>query len=219
MARCCTAFDEAATSQFDASVARRDVEAYRRRGPDKPTRLLRDAVVAAGSSHATVLDIGGGIGALSLELLGAGASRATLVDASAAYLNGARDEAARRNRAGQLEIVSGDFVALAPTLPRADIVTMNRVVCCYPDFQALLTSALDHAERVFAFSYPKDRWAVRAFVGCVNAMRSLTGRAFRAFIHDEAAMRALVERHGFRRDSRHDTFIWHVEVWSRQSGL
>src|SRR5262249_44494921 len=148
MARCCTAFSEAATDQFDVTVARRDLDAYRRKGPDKPTRLLRDGILAAHSDLTTVLDVGGGVGALSLELIKAGTARATLVDASAAYLSGAREEATRAGRREQLEIVAGDFVALASTLPRAGIVTMNRVVCCYPDFRALLGSALDHAEHV-----------------------------------------------------------------------
>jgi magnesium-protoporphyrin O-methyltransferase len=219
MGTCCTAFSDAATDQFDASVARRDAEAYRRRGPDKPTRLLRDAVLAAGSDRATLLDIGGGIGALSLELMAAGVGRATLVDASAPYLAAARGEAARAGRADRLEIVDGDFVALAATLPPADVVTMNRVVCCYPDFRALLGNALDHAERVFALSYPKDRWYIRAFVWFANAARRVAGRTFRAFVHDAAAMHALAEGRGFRRDGRRDTLVWQIEVWRRGSGL
>ena len=219
MAKCCSGFSEAATDQFDATVARRDLDVYRRKGPDKPTRLLRDGVLAAQSDQTTLLDVGGGVGALSLELIKAGTTRATLVDASSAYLSGAREEAARTGRSEQLEIVAGDFVALAPTLPRAGVVTMNRVVCCYPDFRALLASALDHAERVFAFSFPKPRWYIRGFVGVANTARAIGGRTFRAFVHDEAAMQALVESRGFRRASRQETLVWQVEVWTRGSGL
>ena len=137
MPKCCSPFSEAATDQFGAGVARRDVAKYRRRGPDAPTRLLRDSVLAADSSRATVLDIGGGIGALSLELIAAGVGHATLVDASASYLSAAREEATRADRTSQLDVVAGDFVELGATLPVAEIVAMHRVVCCYPDFDAL----------------------------------------------------------------------------------
>ena len=98
MPKCCSPFSEAATDQFGAGIARRDVAKYRRRGPDAPTRLLRDGVLAADSSRASVLDIGGGIGALSLELIAAGVGHATLVDASAPYLSAAREEATRVDR-------------------------------------------------------------------------------------------------------------------------
>jgi 2-polyprenyl-3-methyl-5-hydroxy-6-metoxy-1,4-benzoquinol methylase len=219
MAKCCTGFSDAATDQFGAAVARRDAANYRRRGPDKPTRLLRDAVLAAEPRHASLLDIGGGIGALSLELTAAGVGRATLVDASASYLSAAQEEAVRLGRADRLDVVAGDFVEIAATVAPADIVAMNRVVCCYPDFRALLTAALNHAGRLFAFSYPKRRWYIQAVVEFGNAIRAMTGKAFRTFVHDEAAMHALIEAHGFRREARGDTFVWQIEVWTRVSGL
>jgi magnesium-protoporphyrin O-methyltransferase len=219
MARCCTAFSDAATDQFGAAVARRDAAGYRRRGPDKPTTILRDAVLAAGLRQPTLLDIGGGIGALSLELTAAGVRRATLVDASASYLSVAREEAARLGRTDRLDVVAGDFVDIAASVPSADIVAMNRVVCCYPDFRALLAAALNHTGRVFAFSYPKPRWYIRAVAEFGNAIRAITGKTFRTFIHDEAAMHALIEAGGFRRESRGATFVWQIEVWTRVSGL
>ena len=215
MARCCTGFSETATDQFGTAIARRDVANYRRRGPDAPTRLLRDGVLAADTLRATVLDIGGGIGALSLELIAAGVGHATLVDASAPYISAAREEATRVDRTTQLHVVAGDFVELASTLPMAEIVAMHRVVCCYPDFDALLAEALAHSARVFAFSYPKDRWYIRAVAEFGNRIRALTGKAFRTFVHKEALMHALIEARGFRREARRATFVWQIEVWTR----
>lgn len=191
MSRCCSPFSEAATDQFGAGVARRDVASYRRRGPDAPTRLLRDSVLAADTGRLSVLDIGGGIGALSLELIAAGVQHATLVDASASYLSAAREEATRTDRTRQLDIVAGDFVELGGKLPPAEIVAMNRVVCCYPD------------------------WYIRAVGECGNTIRAITGKTFRTFVHDERAMHALIEARGFRRQSRRDTFVWQIEVWTR----
>ncbi|HUL74361.1 MAG TPA: class I SAM-dependent methyltransferase [Vicinamibacterales bacterium] len=217
MRDCCGTYGDTASGQFGAAVARRDLDAYRRRGPDRVTRLMRDAVIgAAGDSRpATVLDIGGGIGALSLELIAAGVGQATVVDASRPYLEAARAEARRTGREDRLTIVPGDFVELAPTLAAADVVAMNRVVCCYPDVRGLLDTALARCGRVFAFSYPKRRWYIRAVAALGNGVRGLTGRPFRTFVHDERAMRAVAAAGGFRPQGRRETFVWRVEVWTR----
>ena len=58
----------------------------------------------------------------------------------------------------QTEFVLGDFVALA------DKVTLDRVVCCYPDDKALLEAAAARARRLVAFTYPRNRWYVIAEV-------------------------------------------------------
>ena len=78
---------------FGERVARRDLRRYRRKGPIRTTRILIDALQAEDIVGATLLDIGGGVGAVSNELLSAGAARATVVDASPAYLHAAQMEA------------------------------------------------------------------------------------------------------------------------------
>jgi hypothetical protein len=109
----------------------------------------------------SVLDVGGGIGALSFELLDQGAARAMIVDASGAYLDAAAEESKRRDRVGVMQMVPGDFVTLAERVPPAAIVTLDRVVCCYPDYEALIRHAAELAEKRFAYSYPRDRWFVQ----------------------------------------------------------
>ena len=93
-----------------------------------------------------MLDIGGGIGAIQLELLAAGASRAQAVDASEAYVETARAEAERRGYGDQTTARVGDFVELAPSIEPADVVTLDRVVCCYPDVDALLGAAAEQGD-------------------------------------------------------------------------
>jgi len=86
------------------------------------------------------------------------------------------------------------------------------VVCCYPDYAKLLAEALRHAERVFAYSYPRDRWYVRASVAVENALRR-TG--FRSFVHPEARMRALVEDAGFVLAGHRHSLMWSADVFVR----
>src|SRR6266511_2008941 len=116
-------------------------------------------------------------------LRGAGAERVTAVEAAPAYVAAAREEAGRRNVADRLDLVNGDFVSVAGDVMPADVVTMDRVVCCYPAYQPLLEAALRRSRRLLAFSYPRDRWYVRAAVGMQNLSRALFRSPFRGFVH------------------------------------
>ena len=215
MSSCCSSFCTTTERQFSDAVARRDLRRFRRRGPDATTRLLRDAILRAGAVE-SVLDVGTGIGALSLELLASGVPRAVAVDAASAYLAVAREEAARRNVAGRLELLHGDFVTVGPQIAPADVVAMNRVVCCYPAYEPLLKTALGRSRRFFAFSYPHNRWYVRAVVSLMNLARAAFRNHFRVFVHSAAGMHALIARCGFSAVSRHTTPVWAVEVWAKQ---
>jgi Methyltransferase small domain len=75
---------------YNARLAASDLKRYREKGPRPWTRALVESLKAEGVEGATLLDIGGGVGVISHELLAAGASSATCVDASAAYLASAR---------------------------------------------------------------------------------------------------------------------------------
>ncbi len=211
----CPPFWSANQNQFSDVVARRDLERYRSRGPDATTRLLRDAILEAGNVN-TVLDVGAGIGALSFELLAAGAERATAVEAAPAYLAAAREEAARRHLADRLDLVQGDFVAIAGDLKPADLVALDRVVCCYPAYEPLLRAALERSRRFLAFSYPRDRWYVRAAVALENLGRALVRNPYRGFVHSALAMDAVLERHGLRRIQRRTTLKWSADLYMRE---
>ena len=214
MSSCCSVFCATSQRQFTAAVARRDLAQYRKRGPDATTRLLKDAILGAGSGS-SVLDIGSGIGALSFELLAAGVRRATAVDASTAYLAAAREEAGRRDLMDRLELIHGDFVAMAGDIQPADIVALDRVVCCYPTYAQLIEAALKRSSRMFAFSFPRDRWFVRAVFAVENLGRAMLRNPFRAFVHPARAMQALLEQHGFTRMQRSETLVWSADLYVR----
>ena len=155
MACYCCDFGDAAERQFTRDRAAKELRRYRRKGMGTTTRLLRDGLTRAGLTDGVLLDIGAGIGALTFELLKGGISRATVVEASSAYLAAASDEAARRDRSADIEFVRSDFLDVAVEIPNANVVTLDRVICCYPFYERLLTEALRHADRGFAFSYPE----------------------------------------------------------------
>lgn len=163
----------------------------------------------------SLLDVGAGIGAIAHELLDSGLASATVIDASDAYLRVAREEAARRGRTDRYAFRHGDFLAVEGTVADVEVVTMDRVVCCYPNFDSLLDAALGHARAIFAFSYPRDRWYVRLAVAAENLLWRIRRNPFRTFVHPPPAMHAVAERHGFRLRSRQYTLAWCVDVWQR----
>lgn len=189
---CCQGVDEI----FGERTARHDLKRYRKRGPSKPTRMLLEALRREGVEHATVLDVGGGIGAIQQELLDAGAERATSVEASAAYLRAAREEAERRGHADRINYHAGDFVALADRIEPADVVTLDRVICCYPDMEALVGRSADRARRLYGLVYPQDRWWVGLGIRVTNLIMRGLRRAFRAYLHPTSGVDAVARQHG-----------------------
>jgi magnesium-protoporphyrin O-methyltransferase len=214
MASCCE-FTETADQQFTSKKAGQELQRYRRKGAGPTTRLLIQGISRAGIADGSLLDIGAGVGALTFELLERGFDRATIVEASAGYTAAASSEAVRRGRSPQVEFVCGDFLEVARTVPAASVVTLDRVVCCYPLFEELLTEAVRHAERTFAFSYPRERWYVRAGMQLENALRSRkTG--FRTFVHPETKMRDLITRAGFDLVFQRRSLVWSADVFVRR---
>jgi len=217
MACSCTTFCGAAEARFTQEKAGKELRQYREKGPAATTRRLLDGLIGAGLvDRADILDVGAGVGALTFELLERGATHAVVVEASSAYLAAATAEAARRGRSESIRFVHADFVTAGPGLPKAALVTLDRVICCYPSYEPFLEKALRHAERAFALSYPRGRWYVRAAMGIENAKRSRTC-SFRTFVHPPADMERIIRGAGFALVRRTHTWMWTVDVFVRTS--
>lgn len=200
---------------FDTDAGTRKLRAYLHNGPDRTTRLLVDALRAEGVGDATLLDIGGGIGAIQLELLASGLRSATDVDAASGYLAVAREEAARRGYDGRVTYRHGDFVTLADDLEPADIVTLDRVICCYHDMPALVGASIARARRLYGVVYPRDDWWVRLSLAAENAGNWLRRSRFRAFVHPTRKVDGMIRAAGFERRFFQRTTAWQVIVYGR----
>ncbi|MGH9384573.1 MAG: class I SAM-dependent methyltransferase [Vicinamibacterales bacterium] len=212
----CGDFASAAGQQFDVKTAAKQLKDYRRGKIAPTTRLLRDGVVTVRLNAGTLLDVGAGIGALTFELLERGVATAVAVDASSAYLQAVKEEATSRRQAESLTCLHGDFVALARETPVADVVTLDRVVCCYADYTSLLNEAVRHARRGIALSYPRDRWFVRLGVRIENALRQVRSTAFRTFVHPVEDIHRLIGDGGFELTTRSETAAWAVDIYVRR---
>jgi SAM-dependent methyltransferase len=213
---CCSPFERAANQRFDQKKVAQELKRYREKGPGPTTRMLAEGIAQSGALSGTVLDVGAGIGGLTFALLDRGATSAVAVDASTAYVGAARDEAVQRGQAHAIRFVHADFVDVAPQLPSASIVTLDRVVCCYPSCEPLLDAALGHAERCLALSYPRDVWYVRLGMTLENGQRRLVRNNFRTFVHPMAKIEETIRRAGFRLSHRRETWMWSADIYVRQ---
>jgi len=196
-------------------MGERDLRRYQRHGPDVSTRILLSELRRWPLEGLHLLDVGAGIGAIPAELGRAGLASVTLADASAAYLEVARRHLASRDASFPSQFILGDFAVTADSLPDADIITLDRVVCCYPDVEALLRGAAARARRIVAFTYPRDRWYVRAAVALENSWYRLRRNPFRAFVHSPQRMASVLESAGFVRAARHATLQWALDLYRR----
>lgn len=202
-------------SQFDDKHAAKDLDHFRKEGADPTTRALLDALRAAGVEGSSLLDIGGGIGVIHHELLDAGANTATHVDLSAPYIRAAREEAMKRGHADRVRFCHGDFVALAPDIPPSDVVTLDRVICCYGDMEALVAASASRARHLFGAVFPRDRWFLKLGFAVANFLKYVRRSGFRIYVHSTDAIDAAARRQGLQPRTTLNTFVWRVVVYSR----
>ncbi|HEX5012825.1 MAG TPA: methyltransferase domain-containing protein [Candidatus Limnocylindrales bacterium] len=162
-----------------------------------------------------MLDIGAGVGAVHLELLDAGAAAAVDVDASPAYVEAARDEAARRGHDERVTYRVGDFVGLADGVAPADAVALDRVVCCYGDIAALVALSAERAGRRYGLVYPKDSWWIRSMAAIANGVSRLFRSRTRIHAHRTAAVDGLIRAAGLEPRFLRTTIFWQVAVYER----
>jgi 2-polyprenyl-3-methyl-5-hydroxy-6-metoxy-1,4-benzoquinol methylase len=200
---------------FGPRFAKRAAKRYRKKGLDKTAQRMVEFLAAAGIEGARVLEIGGGVGEIEIELMKRGAERAVNLEVSPAFEDEAtrllREEGLEERVEWRLHDIAVDPEPIEP----ADVVVLNRVVCCYPDYRGLLTAAADHARRFVVFSYPPRHAGSRVFIGAQNVMFRLLRREFRTFAHPPAAMLAVVEERGFRRVLTHRVRVWQIAALER----
>jgi hypothetical protein len=209
---CCKPDYDAA---FDARTARRQAMAYRREGATGTTRRLIDAIKEAGVEGSTALDVGGGVGVIGLELLAAGAASSTEVEASRPYIAVAEHEARRRGFGERTTFRHGDFVEIAGEIPAADVVTLDRVICCYRDWPAMVDRSVERARRLVGLVYPNDRWWTRIAMHIGNLTLRMMRQSFRGYIHPERAIDARIRGVGFEPRLHHRGWVWQTVVYER----
>lgn len=193
---------------FNPRFARRVAKRYRRRGLDKTAEQMVAFLERSGVEGATVLELGGGVGEIHIELLKRGASRAVNLELSPAYDGEARRLLAEAGLEGRVERRLHDIATDPDAIEPADIVVLHRVVCCYPDYERLLGVAATHARRLLVFSHPPRNAISRLVVGTENLWFRLMRREFRTFAHPPSAMLAVLRAGGLEPAFSHSGIAW-----------
>lgn len=212
---CCT-HCEATEDIFGLKSAKKSIKKYRVKGPEKITGLLLEAIKRLGLSNSELLDIGAGIGVLHHELLGGSVNKVTHVDASQAHIQMAQEEDQLRDHAHPISYLHGDAVELADQLPVSDIVTLDKVLCCYPDWESLLQISANKTRDYYAISIPRDQWYVKLVMSFGNMVQKFKGSAFRVFNHSSELIEEKMATLNFTRVNHIETIAWQVRVYRKQ---
>ena len=200
---------------FTARMARRAAERYRKSGVDKTAERMLAFLEERGIQGATVLEVGGGIGDVQVELLKLGAARTLNLELSPAYDTEATRLVREAGVEGRAERRLHDLAADPAGVEPADVVVLHRVVCCYPDYERLLGAAADHSRRLLVFSYPPRNVLSRLLLGSQNLLFRLRRKEFRTFAHPPARMLAVLEDRGLVRAYDHRPVVWQIAGFER----
>ena len=200
---------------FNKKKAKKEYRHYLKKGPYNTTKRLIEELKKEDLSGATLIDIGGGIGAIHHGLLSAGIARATNVDGSEAYIEKSKEESRRLGNEDKLQHHFGDYVEHADAVGEADIVTLDKVICCYKDMRELVSKSSGHARKYYGVIYPVDKWWMRLFSRVANVFVRLRSREFQSYIHNEKEIEEIVLRNGFEKRYYYNNLIWQVILYAK----
>ena len=202
-------------NMFDKKAAKRALKRYLKKGPSKTTEMLLKAIHKTEVKGLDFLDIGGGIGAIQYDLIKAGASSGTSIEASPAYIDLVKDEIHKNNLAEIIDFKHGDFTAIASDVDSADIVTLDKVICCYDDMSELVRLSSKLSLKIYAVIYPRDAWWTKLALLFINFYPIIMGSPFRVFIHPTKKVEEIIFRNGLKRDYYDTTLFWQVAIFTK----
>jgi len=217
MSDCCS--PKGYRSIFSEKRAHAEARRYRRRGLDRTSQRIAELLKQQGIVGRTLLEVGGGIGAIQIELLRTGITRAVNIELTPTYEEAAQGLLRQTGLEDRVERKVMDFAEVTGAVEAADIVIMNRVICCYPDMPKLAGAAADHTREVLVVSFPKERWWTRALISLGDLALRVARQQFQVFLHPPDKIIATAERHGLKSVSNQTSFFWEVASLRRTTAM
>jgi magnesium-protoporphyrin O-methyltransferase len=210
---CCN--NDAIEKQFDKNRVANKVNQYHSKGINKETRILVDSLKSIGIEGYSLLDIGCGFGAIGMELLDSGLATVENIEASSSFLESAKTESKKRNLKDKTKFTFGNFTEIAESVSIADIVTLDKVICCYDELEPLVKLSCEKTVKHYGIIYPRDSWWAKAAIGFENLMRKIKGNTFRVFVYPSEQVDRLIKEQGLRRVFYKAMMVWQVVIYSR----
>jgi magnesium-protoporphyrin O-methyltransferase len=195
---------------FSEKRAWREARRYERRGLDPTSRRIVELLTLQGVAGLTLLEVGGGVGAIQIELLKAGVTQAVSIELTSTYEKAAGELLRSSGLEDRVKRRVMDFATAGDDVEAADIVIMNRVLCCYPDMPRLAGAAAGHAKQVLVLSFPRGTWWTRLGLSLANLMLRMTRRGFQVFVHPPERIQATAEHFGLKTMSNGAGIFWQM---------
>ena len=200
---------------FDEKMARKQYTTYLKKGAPKVTAKIIEQLSSLEIEGKTLIDVGGGIGALQWWFLESKGSETISIDASSGYLEQAESHAKMKGWANQTRFIFGDFVQAHEQVEPVDLITLDKMVCCYPNYKEIIEISCAKANGHIALSYPIDGPISKLFAWFDGLLNKFKGQNFRPFVHPVSEIRKTFEQAGFKRISYNLVFPWHVETYKK----
>ncbi|MEC8945151.1 MAG: hypothetical protein VYD72_02015 [Chloroflexota bacterium] len=206
---CCTDFG----LQFNESYFENYLREYRSKGLPAQSKLIFEYLVSYGIKDHSILEVGSGAGALHMNLVNSGAQRSLGVDASE-WANKAAERLKKEiDPSLNSKTIIGEFSKGQQNYGNFSLVIMDRSICCYPDLNSLLRSAICHSSDLIAISIPRKLVWIRIGATLINMVQSLLRKKFRIYVHSEDQVDKIFSNNSFRRIYADQTRIWQVVVY------
>ncbi len=201
---------------FNKSKAAKESKKYLRNGLDRRAAMVLGCLTDQGISGASILEIGCGVGSLHMELLKRGAGSAIGVEVSQSYVEAATDLSRNLGFQDSTQYHTGNFVDLEDDIPSADMVILDRVICCYPDMEGLVTASTRHTQRLYVLTYPCRTWWMRVGAWIFNFGLIATRRQFRFFLHNPEEIGATIKAAQFSLIESAKHGPWEMAAYQRR---
>ena len=192
---------------------------YRRRftkkGFEPSQRQLLQGLEQAGFENVTLLEVGSGVGYMHQVLLEKGAKSAVGIDLAPDMLKEAKQWADEKGLTDRVQYIQGDFIELLDQVEAAEVTILDKVVCCYPHAELLINSSTKTTNRVYALTYPRNRWFIKVAIEIMAFFLKLSGSNFRAFVHNPGDIERWILKAGFKKTYQDQTFIWLSQIYIR----
>lgn len=200
---------------FDLKGAQKEMKKFKRKGAGKSTKRLIKLLFPQNVKEKTLLDIGGGIGVIQWSFLEKGGKNTMDVDASNGYLEVAKSYAEENDYMDKVRFLYGDLVEKAVEINTYDFVTLDKVVCCYPDYESLLGLALKKCDKTIALTFPLGGPISKIIAQMEQVYFYFKKIPFGTYIHSPDEIEKFIHSKGFKTVHKKISFPWHVQVYDK----